>query len=93
VTGPDLLSVPDQAAVLADVLGRPVRTREVPLAQARADMLAGGTPPDVVELAMEGSEYVAAGGNALVTGDVATVLGRPPHSFRHWADRHRSAFA
>jgi uncharacterized protein YbjT (DUF2867 family) len=93
LTGPDLLSVPDQAAVLADVLGRPVRTREVPLAQARADMLAGGTPPDVVELAMEGSEYVAAGGNAVVTEDVANILGRPPHSFRHWADRHRTAFA
>jgi uncharacterized protein YbjT (DUF2867 family) len=92
LTGPELLSAPDQAAVLGDVLGRRVRTGDVPLDRARADMLAGGTPPDLVETALEGAEYVAAGRNAVVTDDVAAVLGRPPRSFRQWAEEHRAAF-
>jgi uncharacterized protein YbjT (DUF2867 family) len=93
LTGPELLSVPDQAAVLAGVLGRPVRTSEVPLDRARADMLAGGTPPDLVEPALEGAEYIAAGRNAVVTGDVAAVLGRPARTFRQWAEEHSAAFS
>jgi uncharacterized protein YbjT (DUF2867 family) len=92
LTGPDLLSVPDQAAVLADVLGRPVRTEDVPPEMAQAHLLAGGTPPEWVDLILEGSGYVAAGGVAVVTDDVARVLGRPPRSFRQWAEQHRSAF-
>ncbi|MCA2215264.1 NAD(P)H-binding protein [Jidongwangia harbinensis] len=92
LTGPDLLTVPDQAAVLAGVLGRPVRTEDVPPERAREYLLGGGTPPEWVDLILEGSGYVAAGGVAVLTDDVATVLGRPPRSFREWAERHRSAF-
>jgi hypothetical protein len=45
-----------------------------------------------VEGVMAGSAYVRAGGNAVVTGAVRQVLGRPPRTYRTWAQDHRAAF-
>jgi uncharacterized protein YbjT (DUF2867 family) len=88
LTGPDLLSVPDQVAVLSGALGVPVTTRDVPLAEA-APLL----PPDLAESALAGAALVRAGGNAVLTTDVADVLGRPPTSFEAWVISHRDRFA
>jgi uncharacterized protein YbjT (DUF2867 family) len=92
LTGPDLLSVPDQAGRLERLLGRPVKTVDVPLDMARAQMLASGMHPSVVDIIITGSAWVRAGNNAILTGDVADVLGRPPASFDTWARDHRDAF-
>lgn len=40
-----------------------------------------------------GSRYIAQGGNARLTGEVAAALGRPPRTFGAWARDHRTAFA
>ena len=87
LTGPDLLSVPDQAAQLAEVLGTEVTTVDVPPEQARATF-----PPAIADVAMAGAALVRRGGNAVVTGDVAGVLGRPPGTFRAWAEANRGRF-
>jgi uncharacterized protein YbjT (DUF2867 family) len=87
LTGPELLSVPDQVAILASVLGVSVTTRDVPPAEARAFL-----PPALAESALAGAALVRAGGNAIVTPDVAGVLGRPPRSFEDWAASHREHF-
>lgn len=79
LTGPELLSVPDQARELAHVIGRPVRT---------AEFAGEGLPAET----LIGSAWARAGHNAVLTGDVAAVLGRPPATFRSWAERHRAAF-
>ncbi|MEU9111526.1 NAD(P)H-binding protein [Streptomyces sp. NPDC048483] len=92
VTGPELLSVPDQAAQLAEVLGRPVGTAEVPPDEARRQLLAAGLDPSVVEVALRGDRLVRAGGNAVVTDEVTRALGRPARTFRVWARDHREAF-
>lgn len=89
LTGPDLVSVPDQVADLSDVLGRPIRTVDVAPAAAREHMLAGGMDPTVVDVAVRGFQVVREGGNAVVTGDVRRVLGRPARAFRVWARDHR----
>ncbi|WP_329294794.1 hypothetical protein [Streptomyces pseudovenezuelae] len=36
--------------------------------------------------------FVAEGGNAVVTGDVAEVLGRPARTYREWVRDHAGAF-
>lgn len=93
LTGPELLSVPDQAAVLADVLGRPVAVVDHPPDDARRDLLAGGMDPAVVATVVTGSAWVRDGRNAIVTDDVARLLGRPPATYAEWARDHRSGFA
>jgi hypothetical protein len=64
----------------------------VPLDTAREQMLAGGMPKDFADIAIEGAALVRSGGNAIVTGDVAAVLGRPARSFAAWVRDHRDAF-
>jgi uncharacterized protein YbjT (DUF2867 family) len=92
LTGPDLLSVSDQATLLEKALGRPVEVVDTPLDVAREQMLASGMDPSVVEMIITGSAWVRTGHNAIVTDDVNRILRRPPTSFEAWVDDHRSAF-
>ncbi|WP_250027185.1 NAD(P)H-binding protein [Paractinoplanes maris] len=78
LTGPELISVPEQVAQLGEVLGRPASTVEVPLEEAG--------------VFAEGARLVRDGGNAIVTGDVHVVLGRPPRTYRDWAEDNRGRF-
>lgn len=80
LTGPELLTFADQAAILAGVLERPVRTTDV-------DTL------DQLPAAMRtGVGWARAGGAAYVTRHVPRVLGRPAGTFEQWARDHREAF-
>ncbi|WP_353505527.1 NAD(P)H-binding protein [Verrucosispora sp. ts21] len=92
LTGPELLHVPDQATRLAQVIGRPVDTTDLPPAVARQQLLASGMPSAAVEATIIGSAWARAGHNAVVTDDVEKVLGRAPATFLSWAQRHREAF-
>jgi uncharacterized protein YbjT (DUF2867 family) len=92
LTGPELLSVPDQAVILAKALGRPVDLVDTPPAVAREQMLAGGMDPGAVDQIVTGSAWARAGHNAVVTEDVASILGRPPTPFAVWVERNLAAF-
>jgi uncharacterized protein YbjT (DUF2867 family) len=92
LTGPALLSVPDQAAVLARVLGCPVATVDVPIDAAREQLVASGMDGAAADAVVTASTWVRAGRNAILTDDVAHVLGRPPTSVETWARDHRAAF-
>ncbi|WP_433296792.1 NAD(P)H-binding protein [Actinoplanes sp. CA-030573] len=80
LTGPELLSVPEQVAQLAAVLGATATTVDV--APTR-EMF----PAEIADVALAGTELVRAGGNAIVTADVERVLGRKPGTYRAWAER------
>jgi uncharacterized protein YbjT (DUF2867 family) len=82
VTGPEALRPGDRVAVLADVLGRPLRFENQPDDEARAAM----------EQEMP-AEYVAAFFGFFSAGEidestvyptVERVTGRPPRTFREW---------
>lgn len=92
LTGPELLSVPDQVRQLGEVLGRATSTVDIELEVARQEMVASGMPSEFADVAIAGAAYVRDGANAIVTEDVARVLGRPARSFRSWAEEHRRAF-
>ncbi|XVS63532.1 NAD(P)H-binding protein [Actinosynnema sp. CA-299493] len=72
LTGPELLSVPDQVAVLSDVLDRPLSTVDLPLT---------ALPPEYAE----GLRAVLGGEGSFLSGDVAEVLGRPARDYATWA--------
>jgi len=91
LTGPQTLSPADRVQILADVLGRPLQFDPQTDDEARQEM-AANMPP----------EYVAAFFNFYADGalDDSAVLptveeltGRPPRTFRQWAETHRDAFA
>jgi uncharacterized protein YbjT (DUF2867 family) len=92
LTGPAPISVPGQVAVLAEVLGSRIETVDVPPDDARRHMVAAGLDPSVVEVALRGQRLVREGGGNVVTDDVGSILGRPPRTFRAWAQDHRQAF-
>jgi len=90
VSGPESLRPADRARILGEVLGRDLRFEGQPDAEARAEMSA----------AMPAA-YVDAFFDFYVTGtldesrprpDVTDVTGRPPRTFRQWAQAHADAF-
>ncbi|RSM59665.1 SDR family NAD(P)-dependent oxidoreductase [Kibdelosporangium aridum] len=85
LTGPELLSTAQQVDILSEVLGKPLTTMDISPEQARTSMLAQGMSPDSVDFMLKGFEIVRNGGNAVVTDHVEHVLGRPPATFRNWA--------
>ncbi|XVV06204.1 hypothetical protein ACQPW3_12780 [Actinosynnema sp. CA-248983] len=72
LTGPEPMSVPEQAAVLGEIRGSAVEIVDV--------------DPTAVDPAWRsGVMWARAGNSARVTDDVSRVLGRPAVSFEHWA--------
>jgi uncharacterized protein YbjT (DUF2867 family) len=92
LTGPDLLSAPEQAAIVATALGRPVKLVDTLPALAGEQMLASEMDPAAVDQIVTGSAWARAGRNAVVTDDVAEILGRPPTPFHRWVEHNRAAF-
>ncbi|MDQ3788386.1 MAG: NAD(P)H-binding protein [Actinomycetota bacterium] len=89
VTGPELLTFADQAAILERVLGRPVKTVDVDL---RAQLAAAGMPSEAIAQVSLGASWAGAGGAEYVTEHVKRILGRPPGTFEQWAIDHRGVF-
>lgn len=81
LTGPQLLTFADQAAILEDVLERPVKIVEM----NALDRLPAGMAT--------GIGWARTGGAAYVTAHVPQVLGRSAGTFEQWARDHREAFA
>ena len=92
-TGPAALSYPDAAAILADVLGRPVTFQKRTVEEDMRAMIAAGLPPAVAEDNARALGLFAEGEADYVTDDVPTLLGRPARSFRQFAADHAQAFA
>jgi len=89
LTGPELLTFADQAAILERVLHQPVKVTDV---DAGIALSATGMPPEAVAAVTTGVSWARAGGAAYVTDHVSGVLGRPARTFEQWATDHREAF-
>jgi uncharacterized protein YbjT (DUF2867 family) len=92
LTGPELLTFADQTAILAQTLGVPVGTEDVPIEAARQMLLDGGLDPDNAAEIVAGMTRQAQGAYAELTGEVARLLGRSPISFAAWAVDHQEVF-
>jgi uncharacterized protein YbjT (DUF2867 family) len=90
LTGPAPISPRQQAQVIGDVLGTPVRFTEQTRAQARARMLR--FMPEPVADATLDIYGAPTAGEQRVSPDVARVLGRPAAPFAAWAARNVAAF-
>lgn len=77
LTGPEALDFARVARVMSEVLGRPIRHRDLPPDEARRQMLAEGTPEWLVDGLLGLFRHAPADPPAEVTGDVEAVTGRP----------------
>lgn len=91
-TGPAALSYPDAAAILTDVLGRPITFQTRTVEEDVRAMIAAGLPPTVAEDNARALGLFAQGDADYVTDDVPTLLGRSVRSFRVFAADHAQAF-
>jgi uncharacterized protein YbjT (DUF2867 family) len=90
LTGPELLTHADQARIIGEVLGRPIRYVEIPVEQVRQQMGAyvpGPILDDILKFWAQSLEQPHT-----PTTDVETVTGRKARDFRSWVREHAEAF-
>ena len=93
VTGGELLTVPEQVAILAHAAGRPIQSVDVPTEAAVKGLIAIGTPAPVAAAVAQSFEAIRDGKVAYVRDTVKQITGRPPRTFASWAQEHASSFA
>jgi uncharacterized protein YbjT (DUF2867 family) len=90
VSGPQALRPADRARILGEVLGRDLRFEAQPDDEARAEMSAA-MPAAYVD-AFFGFYVKGTLDESQPRPDVGEVTGRPPRTFRQWAQAHAGLF-
>ncbi|MGC5015443.1 NmrA family NAD(P)-binding protein [Streptosporangium sp. DT93] len=91
-TGPETLTQAEQARVIGEVTGRPVRWEEISPRATRRRMLDLGWPPPVVDGVLAAQAALVTAPRA-ATGTVEKITGAPARTFRAWVADHADAFA
>jgi uncharacterized protein YbjT (DUF2867 family) len=92
LTGEELLSVPQQVEILANVLGKPITCVEVPVDVAANELRQKSTPDFLVESLVQMWTHIQQGDVTTKNEMVRQLTGRSPESFRSWCEEHRAAF-
>jgi uncharacterized protein YbjT (DUF2867 family) len=93
LTGPELISNYDVAAVLSDLLGRTITYRELSFEENKEAMTRAGVPGQVAEMNAQAFSLTADGDAEWVTEDIPSLLGRPARSFGQFAADYAAAFS
>ena len=93
LTGGQLLNVPDQVAILSDVLGRSLRSLDVTIEQTVQGLTASGIPEPIARGVAQSLEAVRDGRGRAMTATVERVTGVTPRSFEAWARANVASFA
>jgi uncharacterized protein YbjT (DUF2867 family) len=93
LTGPELISNYDVAAVLSRLLGRTITYRELTFEENRDAMIRAGVPAPIAEMNAQAFSLTAEGDAEWVTDDVPALLGRAARSFEQFAADHATNFS
>lgn len=93
LTGGEMLNVPEQAQILSRVLGRELRTVDVPIEAAVRGMVSSGVPEHLALAVSKAFELTRDGKGTVITDTVAKVTGASPTTFEAWARKHAARFA
>ncbi len=93
LTGPELISNYDVAAVLSKLLGRTITYTELSFDENRDAMIRAGVPAPIAEMNAQAFSLTADGDAEWVTDDVPSLLGRPARSFEQFATDYATAFS
>ncbi|WP_432108206.1 NAD(P)H-binding protein [Streptomyces sp. AA1529] len=91
LTGPESLTQEDQLRLLAEATGRSLWFEEIPHAEARADMIAAGTPGEFADVLLQ-LAACSVDVPAEVSPGVEQLTGSPGRSFAQWARDHVADF-
>ena len=81
------------AAVLSELLGRPITYRELSFEENKDAMIRAGVPAPIAEMNAQAFSLTADGDAEWVTEDVPSLLGRPARSFEQFATDYATAFS
>jgi uncharacterized protein YbjT (DUF2867 family) len=93
VTGEELLSLPEQVSILAQAVGKPIRSVDVTTEAAAQGMVRAGFPAPVAAAVAKSFEAIRDGRMATVKDTVRKITGRAPRTFQSWAKEHAPRFA
>ena len=93
LTGPELVSNYDVAAVLSSLLGRTITYRELTFEENKDAMIRAGVPEPIAEMNAQAFSLAAEGDAQWLTEDVASLLGRRARSFEQFAADYAAAFS
>ncbi|MER5646343.1 NmrA family NAD(P)-binding protein [Streptosporangium sp. NPDC002524] len=91
LAGPETLTQAEQARVIGEVIGRPVRWEETSPRAARERMLERGWPPEAVDGVLRAQAGMVTSPRA-ATATVEEVTGVPARTFRAWVTDHADRF-
>ena len=92
LTGAELLSTPEQVAILSKVIGKPIDCVDIPVEVAADRAIASGLPEALVKSLAELWVQVRKEAGGFQTNEVELLTGCPAQTFETWAHEHRSAF-
>jgi ergot alkaloid biosynthesis protein len=92
LTGPELLTYADVAAILSSVAGYPVRYYPLTEQQQAEQFEALGIPQPYAKILASLDTAIANGSEARLTGEVERITKRAPNSFQNFAESVRSAW-
>ncbi len=93
LTGPELVSNYDVAAVLSKLLGRTITYRELTFDENKDAMIRAGVPEQIAQMNAQAFSLTADGDAEWVTQDVPSLLGRPACSFEQFTADYAAAFS
>jgi uncharacterized protein YbjT (DUF2867 family) len=92
VTGGELLTIPEQVAILAHAVSKSIRCVDVSTEAAVQGLIRVGTPAPVAAAVGQSFEAIRDGKMAVVKDTVKQVTGNKPRTFQSWAQEHASRF-
>lgn len=91
LTGPQALAQAEQVALIGEAIGRPLRWREMPAAQARVQLVAQWGDPGFVDSALDYWASIVDHPEP-VSPEVEQITGHPARTFAEWARDHADDF-
>jgi (4-alkanoyl-5-oxo-2,5-dihydrofuran-3-yl)methyl phosphate reductase len=91
--GPEVLGPADEVAILADVLGRPLRYVEVSPEAARRAMTDRGMSAELADAVVAKYATTLEPSVSVPDGDLRSLISGPSRTFRDWVRDHASRFA
>ena len=85
LTGSEALGLAEIAEILAEVSGNKIRYVDVPESVARDGMRKFGAPEWMIDAMLELHAIDKAGYASAISGDLKSLLGRPPKTFKEFA--------
>lgn len=92
ITGDESMNGAEYAAVLSDVLGKPIKFVDVPSQMAKEQMLSTGMPVEYADAVINLMDSMRAGHSDFVTDTFQQLMGRKPVSFAEWVRQNKAAF-